>query len=131
MAGELAQEMVAQQERVGAVDAGQHRRAGGHRQHLAAHLDHDLVGVAVGQQAGERAAAGHAVAAGIVDHDQVDPARLLAAGGEPGAGAAADDRLAAAGHVLEAGSSSARGKRGIRRRSPGRPRPAPRRRPGR
>ena len=85
-------------------------------QHLAAHLDHDLVGVAVGQEAGERAAAGHAVAAGIVDHDQVDAAGLLAAGREAGAGAAADDRLAAlppwpgsAAMQLGAGESGASG----------------------
>ena len=38
---------------------------------------------------------GHAVAAGIVDDDEIDAAGLLAFGGEPGAGAAADDRLAA------------------------------------
>ena len=109
---ELAQEMLAQHERVGAVDAGQHGRAGRHRQHLAAHLDHDLVGVAVGQQAGQRAAPGHAVAAGIVDHDQVDAARLLAAGGQAGTGAAADDRLAALRHGLEALQQLGAGKPG-------------------
>ena len=88
------EEAVEQAERVGAVDAGQHRRALHHRQHLAGHLHDDLVGVAVGQQAGERAAAGHAVAAGVVDDDEVDAAGLLALGREAGAGAAADDRLA-------------------------------------
>ena len=59
------------------------------------------VGVAIGHQAGERAAAGHAVAAGIVDHDEVDAAGFLAFGGQAGAGAAADDRLAARDHVVE------------------------------
>jgi hypothetical protein len=36
-------------EGVGAVDAGQHGRAPHHRQHLARHLEHDLVRVAVSQ----------------------------------------------------------------------------------
>ncbi len=71
------------------------------RQHLARHLDDDLVGVAIGHQAGERAAPGHAVAAGVVDDDQVDAAGFLAFGGKPGAGAAADDRLAARDHGAE------------------------------
>ena len=50
-------------------------------QHFAGHLHHDRVGVAVGHHAGKRAAAGHAVAAGIVDDDQVDAAGFLAFGG--------------------------------------------------
>ena len=98
---QLVEEDVHEAERVGAVDAGEHRRAPDHRQHLGRHLDHDRVGVAVGEQAGERAAAGHAVAAGVVDDDEVDAARLLALGREPGAGAAADDRLAARDHAAE------------------------------
>ncbi len=65
-----------------------------HRQHLVRHLADDLVGVAVGEQAGERAAPGHAVAARVVDDDQVDAAGLLALGRQAGAGAAADDRPA-------------------------------------
>ena len=71
------------------------------RQHFAGHLHHDRIGVAIGHQPGERAAAGHAVAAGIVDHDQVDAAGFLAFGGQPGAGAAADDRLAAFDHLVK------------------------------
>ena len=81
---------------IGAVDAGEHRRVLDHRQHLARHLLDDLVGVAVGEQARRRAAPGHAVAAGIVDDDQVDAAGLLALRREAGAGAAADDRDARA-----------------------------------
>ena len=61
--------------------------------HLAGHLDDDAVGVAVGHQAGERAAPGHAVAPGVVDDDEVGAARLGALGGDAGAGAAADDGL--------------------------------------
>jgi hypothetical protein len=52
-----------QPERVGAVDAREHRRVLDDRQHLGGHLDHDGVGVAVGHQPGQRAAARHAVAA--------------------------------------------------------------------
>ena len=110
---ELVEEAVEQAERIGAVDAGQHRRARGHRQHLARHFDDDLVGVAIGEQAGERAAAGHAVAAGIVDDDEVDAARLLAFGGKAGAGAAADDRLAARTMAWKRSSKPGRSKRGI------------------
>ena len=97
--------MVGDHERIGAVDAGEHRRLLHDRQHLARHLDDDVVGIAVGEQAGERAAARHAVAAGIVDDDEVDAARLLAFGGEAGAGAAADDRLAARDHGAEPGEN--------------------------
>src|SRR5439155_13295430 len=64
-------------------------------------LDDDLIGVAIGQEPGERAAPGHPVAAGIVDDDEVDAARLLAFGRQAGAGAAADDRLAPRDHRLE------------------------------
>src|SRR6185436_14245305 len=93
------QERIDEEERIGSVHAGQHRRARDDGQHLASHLEHDLVGVAVGQQAGERATPGHAIAARVVDDDEVDAAGLLAFGGQAGAGAAADDRLAAA-HLL-------------------------------
>src|SRR5207245_1911037 len=67
-----------------------------HRQHLARNVEHALVGVAVGQEAGERAAPGHAIASRVVDDDEVDATGLLAFRGQARAGAAADDRLAAA-----------------------------------
>ena len=82
-------------ERIGAVDAGEDRRLLHDREHLVGHLLDDLVGVAVREETRGAAAAGHPVAARVVDDQQVDAARLLAHGGEPGAGAAADDRLAA------------------------------------
>ena len=91
----LVEEHVHLAERIGAVDAREHRRVLDHRQHFGRHLHHDRVGVAVGHQPGERAAPGHAVAAGIVDDDQIDAAGLLAFRREARAGAAADDRLAA------------------------------------
>src|SRR5688572_27509266 len=90
------QEVVGNQKRICAIDAREHRRVLHHRQYLARHVEHDLVRVAVGHQTGERAAAGHAVAAGAVDHDEIDAAGLLALGGKARARAAADDRLAAA-----------------------------------
>ena len=79
----LAQEDVHQPERVGPADAGEDRRVAHDRQHLAGHLHDDRVGVAVRHQPGERAAPGHPVAAGVVDHDQVDAARLVALGRSP------------------------------------------------
>jgi hypothetical protein len=100
---ELAQEHVRQVERVGPVDAREHRRVPDDREHLVGHLHDDIVGVAVRQQTGQRAPTGHPVAAGVVDHDQVDAAGLLPLGRQPGAGAAADDRLPARRHVVEVG----------------------------
>ena len=46
------------------------------RNHLAGHVEHDGVGVAVGHHAGERAAAGHAEPARVVNHQQIDAARF-------------------------------------------------------
>ena len=89
---ELAQEDPHEPERVGPVDAGQHRHVPDDRQDLGGHLDDDPVRVAVGQQAGERAAAGHPVAARVVDDHQVGAAGLGHLGRDAGAGAAADDR---------------------------------------
>src|SRR3981081_2901650 len=43
----------------------------------------------------------HPVAAGIIKDDQVDAAGFLAFGGEPGSGAATDDRFAARDHGAE------------------------------
>jgi hypothetical protein len=62
-------------------------------EHLA-HLHDDRVRVAVGHQPGERAAAGHPEAPGVVDDDEVDAAGLLALGREARAGAGADDHAA-------------------------------------
>ena len=53
----LAQEARHQPERVGAADAGEHRRVLDDRQHLAGHVHDDRVRVAVGHQPGQRAAA--------------------------------------------------------------------------
>ena len=77
---DLVEKGVHPPERIGAVDPGQHRRALDDRQHLARHFDDDRIGVAIRQEAGERAAACHAIAAGIIDDDEVDAARLLAFG---------------------------------------------------
>jgi hypothetical protein len=98
---ELAQEHVRQIERVGAVDPGQDRRVPDHRQHLVRHLHDDVVGVAVGQQTGQGAPPRHPVAAGVVDHDEVDATGLLPLGRQPGAGASAYDRLPPGRHVVE------------------------------
>src|SRR5882724_3234092 len=100
--GQPRQEILGDHEWIGAVDAGEHRRVLDHGQHLARHVEHDVVGIAVGHEAGERAAAGHAVAAGVVDDDEVDAAGLLALGGEARARPAPDDGLAAADHAAEA-----------------------------
>ena len=90
---QLAQEDRHDAERIGAADAGQHRRVADDRQHFPRHVQDDRVGVAVGHQAGEAAAAGHPEAAGVVDDDQVDAAALGELGRDAGAGAGADDRL--------------------------------------
>ena len=75
-----------QQKGIGSVDAGQHGRALDHGKHLMGHFHDNLVGVAVSEEARERTAPGHAIAPGVVNYDQVYAARLLAFGGEAGAG---------------------------------------------
>ena len=92
---QLLEKELRDDERVRAVDAGEHRRLLHDRQHLVGHLLDDLIGVAVGEEARRAAAPGHAIAAGVVDDEQVDAAGLFALGRQARAGAAADDRLAA------------------------------------
>ncbi len=92
---DLPQEAVHEPHGIGPAHAGQHGRLAGHRQDLVGHLQHDGVGVAKGHQPGQRAMPGHAESPGVVDHDQVDPAGLLALGADARARPAADDRLAA------------------------------------
>ena len=91
----LFEEESGDDERIGPVDAGEDRCLLDDREHLVGHLLDDLVGVPVREETRGASAAGHPVAPRVVDDQQVDAARLLAHGGEPGAGAAADDRLAA------------------------------------
>ena len=98
----LVEEQPRDDEGVGAVDAGQHRRPLHDRQHFIGHLLDDLVGVAVRQQPRGAAASRHPVAARVVDDQQIDPAVFLALRREAGAGAAADDRLAAGDLLAEA-----------------------------
>ena len=87
---ELAEELVADHEWIGCTDAGQNRRVRDGRQDFVGHLLDDRVGVAVGHQAGERAAPCHPEPAGVVDHDQIDSAGLLALGADARAGTAAE-----------------------------------------
>src|SRR6266851_760745 len=87
----VAQEVAHEPERIGAAHASQHRRVVNHRQDLSGHLHDDRVGVAVRQEAGERAASGHPVAPGVVNDDQVRSTRLRAFGGKSGARAGADE----------------------------------------
>ena len=75
------------------------------RQHFARHFHDDGVRVAVRHQPGERPAAGHAIAARVVDDDEVDAARLFELGADARAGAAADDRLAAFDAFAESGQN--------------------------
>ena len=87
---------------IGAVHAGQNRRPASTTGRISSrHLHDDLVGVAESKQPRQRAASRHAVATGIVYHDQVDAAGLLAFRRQAGSRAAADDRHAPTLHVLE------------------------------
>ena len=103
---EVVEKRIEEAKRIGAVDAGEHRRLLDHRQHFMRHVAHDLVGVAIGEHAGEGAAPRHAVATGIVDDDEVDAARLLAFGGKARSRAAADDWPARLLHRLELAKNS-------------------------
>lgn len=89
--GKLAQEQRHAAERIGPAHTGQYRRGFDDRQHFARHVDDNRIGVAIGQQAGKRSAPGHAVAAGIVDDDEICAARLRALRRKPGACSGADD----------------------------------------
>ncbi len=91
---QLSQKVIPQHEGVGAIHAGEHGSVVHCSQYFAGHFQHDLVGVAVGHQAGERASSSHAVSSGIVDHDEVDAAGLFAFGRYAGAGPAPDNGLA-------------------------------------
>ena len=93
-APQLVEEHRHQPERVGAADACEHRRLAHDREHLARHVDDDLVRVAERHQAGQRPAPAHAVAAAVVDDDQVGAACLGELGRQARAGAGADDRHA-------------------------------------
>ena len=92
---QLFEEESGDDERIGAVDAGEDRRLLHDREDLVGHLLDDLVGVPVREEPRGAAASGHPVAARVVDDQQVDAAGLFAHGREARAGAAADDRLAA------------------------------------
>ena len=88
----LAQEDRHEPKGVGATDPGQHQGALNDRQHLAGHIDHNRVGVAVGQHPGQAAPPGHAVAPRVIDDDQVGPALLGELGRDAGARARAKQR---------------------------------------
>src|SRR5262249_39752677 len=70
-------------------------------EYLAGHLDDDRVGITIRHQPGEGAAARHAIAAGVVNNDQIDTARFLALGGETSAGTPADNRFSPRGHTAK------------------------------
>ena len=93
---ELAQEQRHVPERVRAADAGQHGRVPHHGKHFGSHFDHDGVGVPIRHQARQRTPAGHAVAPGVVDDDQIGAAGLRKLCRDSRSGAAADNRPAGA-----------------------------------
>src|SRR3982074_2437626 len=67
------------------------------------HLPNDFIGVAASPHARERTTADHAMAARIVDDDQVDSASLLAPRRQARPCAATDDRYEGAFHFLQPG----------------------------
>ena len=90
---ELTEVNVHNTEGVGTADA---RKNGGvldNGKDFCTHLNDYLVCVAVGKQTGKRTAAGHAVAAGVVDYEHIRTARLAALSGDTGTGADADKDL--------------------------------------
>ena len=90
----LVEEAAHHPEGVRAVDPREHRRVLDDGEDFVGHLHDDRVGVPVGQQPGERAPAGHAETARVVDDQQVDSARFGGLGRYARARAAADDRAA-------------------------------------
>src|SRR6185436_11100206 len=61
---------------VGAAHSREHGSMTDNPQDLARHFHRDRVGIAIGHHARQGATAGHAEAAGVVDHNQVDAAGL-------------------------------------------------------
>ena len=92
---QLLQVNVHNAERVGTAYAGENRSFLYHRQNLSTHLNHNLVGIAVGQQACQRSAAGHSVASGVVNNQDVCTAGFTALCGDSGSGANAYQDFAA------------------------------------
>ena len=74
------------------------------------HVDDDRVGVAVGQEPRQAAAARHPEASGVVDDDEVDAAALGELGRDAGAGPGADDRLPRRDPPAQAARASACGR---------------------
>ncbi len=93
---------------ISAVDAGEHRRVFDDGNDLVTHLDHDFVGVAVRQEAGEGAATVHPVASRVVDDEEVDAAALRELGGDAGTGTGTDDRVTVLNGLSIVESDSAR-----------------------
>ena len=91
---QLGQVLLHDAERVGAADAGENRGVLHDGQHLGAHLDDDLIRVAVGKQTRERAATGHAETAGVVDDEDVGAAGLSRLRRDARAGADAEQDVA-------------------------------------
>ena len=90
-------------ERVGAAYAGKHGGVLNNRKNLYAHLHNDLVCVAVGKEARQRAAACHAETTGVVDNEDVGSASLGGLSGNAGTGAYAEQDFALCALFLEAG----------------------------
>ncbi len=51
------------------------------RQDFARHVDDDLIGISIGEKAGERTTARHAIAPRIVYDDEIDTSGFFALGG--------------------------------------------------
>ena len=94
----LFQEQRHQSKRIGPADTGQHGRLGRDRQDFTRHVHHDGVRIAVGHHPSQRTSPPHAEAARVVDHNQVDPPRLLQLGGQPRPRPASNNRLTS-GHL--------------------------------
>src|SRR4030095_915521 len=72
-----------------------------HWEDLPRHFHYDFIGIAVSQQSRKGAPPCHAIAARIVDHDQVEAAGLLTLCRQAVSCATADDGLALARHALK------------------------------
>ena len=88
-------------ERIRSAYARQHRSMLDDRENLGAHLHHDLVGVAIGQKPGQRAAPRHAVTTGVVDDEHVRAAGFAALCRDAGSGAHTYQNLPVGDFLLE------------------------------
>jgi len=85
---QFLQEMGADHKGIGTTNPGEDGSFVNGSEYLMGHFTHNLIGISVGHQTGQRAASSHPIAARIVDDDQIDSPGFFASSTDSGAGTA-------------------------------------------